>query len=257
MSTTPRLFLGYLASTQAAAEVVYNASLSILDALYGLNFLSRSLLTPPAASNGDVYLISESGSATGEWAGKEGYIAYYYNDQWGFIQGKEGMTAWVTNESIMIRFVSTTWVAVTGDAIFAGRKTADQTFTTWAGITWDAEDRKATGTYDHDNSTNPSEITLKSIGWYQVNVDVAIEQTDTAAYNFSEIKATLGGSDVTGVISRTTTHFGNQNVMTLSLSFVVQTTSINQILKIEVQRASGAASLKVKGGYGRIMIRSI
>lgn len=249
MASTPRLVMDYLSSGQADQEILHNESMNILDSLVGLNIIDRTLSTPPTAANGEAYIVATGG--TGAWSGHDGEIAIYYNNQWAFIEPVEGMMAWLSTEGFMIRFVGSDWKSATGECMFVARKTTDQSFTTWVGVNWETEVRKDSN-YTHSASSH--QITLKEPGWYRVDVDLTIEQTATAAYNFSEMKLVLAGADVTGSLSRTTTHFGNQNIMTMHLSMTFNSASANQVLEVQVQRHTGAATVKVPANYSRLTV---
>lgn len=108
MSNTPRLVMPLLASNQADGEINHNASLNILDALVNCRVVDRDLAAPPAAANGDVYIVATGGS--GAWSGKDGKLATWYNSQWSFITPKEGFEVWVMDEQVQLRYVGSAWV---------------------------------------------------------------------------------------------------------------------------------------------------
>lgn len=108
MPSTPRLAMPYLASNQADAEINHNISLNILDALVDCRVVDRDLTAPPAAANGDVYIVAAS--ATGDWTGKDGKLAIWYNNQWYYITPKEGFEVWVQDESVKLRYAGGSWI---------------------------------------------------------------------------------------------------------------------------------------------------
>lgn len=107
MTTTPRLAMTYLASSQADAEIKHNEALDILDAMVGCSVIDRDLTAPPTASEGEVYIVGPS--ATGAWTSKDGKLALWYHAQWVFITPKEGFFAWVVDEASFIKYQSGSW----------------------------------------------------------------------------------------------------------------------------------------------------
>lgn len=92
MATTPNLQLVELESNQLNAENTVNDALITLDTLVLLTVLDMSLTTPPGSpTNGDRYI--PLATATGDWAGYENDIAYYYNG-WNFISPVVGWTVY-------------------------------------------------------------------------------------------------------------------------------------------------------------------
>lgn len=251
MPSTPRLGLGLLASGQTEPEIPHNAGLNRLDSFVGLNIENRTLTAPPAAVNGESYIVATGG--TGVWTGKDGKLAIYYEGQWTYITPQMGMLAWLKLEGFMIRYTANGWEAITGECMYVGRVTANDVYTVWEGIDWDTDDRLDSNYVKASTSL----ITLKEIGWYHIEVDVTIEQTASAAYNFSEIQAVLAGGVIPGSLRRTTTHFGNINKMSMHLSITFYSNATNQNLEIQVQRHTGAGTLQVAANGATIKITRV
>lgn len=108
MPSTPRLSMPYLASNQADGEINHNLSLNIVDALMNCRVVDRDLSAPPAAAEGDVYIVA--GSPTGAWSGKAGKLAIWYNSQWAFITPKEGFEVWIEDEQVKLRYAGASWI---------------------------------------------------------------------------------------------------------------------------------------------------
>lgn len=113
MSDTAKLALPLLEAAQAQKHVTHNEALGRLDALVQLAVLSRSLATPPATpAEGDRYLVAAS--ATGDWAGHSGHIAYRFGGGWKFATPQAGWRAWVAAETALFIFDGSAWASVGG-----------------------------------------------------------------------------------------------------------------------------------------------
>lgn len=108
MSETPRLKLGALASEQSQKHVTVNEALVKLDALVDLHLLDRHLTSPPAANDGDAYLVAAG--ATDEWSGQDHRIAYRIDGGWRFYDPFTGLRAYVVDENALMVFDGTNWV---------------------------------------------------------------------------------------------------------------------------------------------------
>jgi hypothetical protein len=109
MSNTPRTSHPLLAAAQAQKHVTHNEALLQLDALLFTRFLDRDLAAPPASpADGDTYLIHAT--ATGDWTGEDGKIAYAADGIWRFYAPFTGLAAFVVDEAVMLVFNGTAWV---------------------------------------------------------------------------------------------------------------------------------------------------
>lgn len=105
---TPRTGLPFIAAAQAQKHVTHNEALAALDALIGARFLDRDLATPPSSpSDGDAYLVHAT--ATDDWSGQEGKIAFCLDGDWRFYAPFAGLIALVADESKFIAFDGTSW----------------------------------------------------------------------------------------------------------------------------------------------------
>ena len=107
MSDTPMLGLPLLSAAQAQKHVTHNEALLKLDARIHLSVISRSLAAPPAAADGDRYLVAASPS--GAWAGQQGLLALAQGGGWVFITPRKGWRLWVESESKLLAFDGTLW----------------------------------------------------------------------------------------------------------------------------------------------------
>jgi len=97
-----------------------------LDDLVTVSVIDRDLTAPPTAapSNGDRYI--PAATATGDWANKENYIAFW-NGFWAFIAPTRNMKAWLEDENIFIEYDGTAWVNATLPKLNVEAKTTTYT----------------------------------------------------------------------------------------------------------------------------------
>lgn len=85
---TPNAGIPYVPEGTLDPAAGLNLSLDVIDALLQSSVLAMDLTAPPMSpSDGDRYLVAAlGGSATGDWAGKENYLARYVaeGDFWQF-----------------------------------------------------------------------------------------------------------------------------------------------------------------------------
>jgi hypothetical protein len=106
---TPRTGLPEIEAAQAQKHVTHNAALQKLDALFAGVILDRDLTSPPGSpADGDAYLIAAS--ATGDWAGHDGDIAYARDGVWTFYEVFDGLMLLVDDEGGVIVRRSGAWV---------------------------------------------------------------------------------------------------------------------------------------------------
>jgi hypothetical protein len=107
-TTTPRSGMPLLAAAQAQKHVTHNEALLQLDALGCARILDRDLTAPPSSPNdGDTYLVHAT--ATGDWAGQDGRIAYAIDGGWRFYEPFAGLMAYVVDETKPIVFDGSAW----------------------------------------------------------------------------------------------------------------------------------------------------
>jgi len=87
----------------------------VRDIAIDLSILDRDLTAPPAAVDGDRYIVA--GVATGLWVGQEGNIATFVYDEWLFTTANEGMNVYINDENAFVIYDGATWaLAPAGDA---------------------------------------------------------------------------------------------------------------------------------------------
>ncbi|HWA91802.1 MAG TPA: DUF2793 domain-containing protein [Rhizomicrobium sp.] len=106
---TPRSGLPLLAAAQAQKHVTHNEALLQLDALSCARLLDRDLSAPPVSfADGDAYLVKAT--ATGDWTGQSGKIAFGVDGAWRFYAPYAGLIAYVTDEAKLLVFDGAVWV---------------------------------------------------------------------------------------------------------------------------------------------------
>lgn len=113
MAETRHLALPLLDSAQAQKHVTMNTALTRLDALGAPGAISRARAEPPTAfADGDVYLVAAG--ASGDWAGRDGMIAFADNLGWSFAAPQVGRRLWIEDERLEVMFDGAAWVAALG-----------------------------------------------------------------------------------------------------------------------------------------------
>jgi hypothetical protein len=120
MTSSPRLGITDLAAAQANAEAFVNEATRILEQFANTpHFKSRSTTAEPGSpADGDQYLLP--GSPTGShWSGQGNKVASYINGAWAFRSAKEGWSAWVDDEDVVISYDGSSWsiTSITSEAI--------------------------------------------------------------------------------------------------------------------------------------------
>jgi hypothetical protein len=101
MTTSAKLGIPYIASSQSQPEVTHNDAIAMIQVLLARGVLQRGLNTPPSTPiNGDAYIVGTS--PTGIWVGKDNCIAAYYQDQWYYVPGFDSSGTQITMGSDQI-----------------------------------------------------------------------------------------------------------------------------------------------------------
>ncbi|MBZ0260811.1 MAG: DUF2793 domain-containing protein [Hyphomicrobiales bacterium] len=109
MPDTPLISLPLLEASQAQKHVTHNEALLLLDAVVHLAVISRALAAPPVSpADGERYLVAAS--ATGDWLGHSGHLAFREAGAWRFAVPKAGWRLWVVAESLFLVFDGTVWI---------------------------------------------------------------------------------------------------------------------------------------------------
>ncbi|SOC84902.1 Protein of unknown function [Ensifer adhaerens] len=105
--TTPNLNLPYILPSQAMKHITHNEALQILDATTHAVIVA-SLSTPPASPvEGALYLVGAS--ATSDWSGKDGRLAFFIDGAWIFLVPRTGWRAWFAEDGRTRVFDGTAW----------------------------------------------------------------------------------------------------------------------------------------------------
>lgn len=127
--TTPKLQMPELVVGQAGKELTHNQALAVLDQLAQAVVVDKDLTAPPGSpANGSMYIVAAS--ATGDWSGQDGKLAYWITTvaAWTFITPADGWSVWVTDEAVRYERKAGVWVVVaTGGG--GGSLPVVQTFT--------------------------------------------------------------------------------------------------------------------------------
>ncbi len=111
MTTTPRLALAYIASSQAQKEITHNAALNDLDFMAQASVIDYTISTPPASPNtGDSYIVGPS--PTGAWSGCANYVTGYYAG-WSLKPPQTGWTVWTKNGNRVLYYNGSAWTLLT------------------------------------------------------------------------------------------------------------------------------------------------
>lgn len=105
---TARAGLPVIPVTVDQPAILHNEALLQLDGLLCARFLDRDLTAPPASpADGDTYLVKAT--ATGDWSGQDGKIAYAVDGAWRFYAPFAGLTAYVVDEACAVVFDGAAW----------------------------------------------------------------------------------------------------------------------------------------------------
>ncbi|HEU0022610.1 MAG TPA: hypothetical protein VFR55_13195 [Dehalococcoidia bacterium] len=124
------------------------------------------------------------------------------------------------------------------------------TSATYLAVQYDSQDELDIGSFSHSTSVNPEAITLKTAGHYLVIANTYSSLPDSVnGRTVVNQKLTLDGSDIDGTL--TTVYIrGDQNSNStqegaVSTGAIIETSSANQVLKVEVNRGAGANVLTI------------
>jgi Protein of unknown function (DUF2793) len=152
---TPILGMPILAASQAVPEETVNEIASHLEIASKLfAFKDRDLATPPGSpAELDTYLVAAS--PTGAWTGHASEIAFYLNGAWEFIVLREGFTAWVEDENVLIVYDGAAWQVIS-DSNAAGLYTIPIMASAMAS-------RTTTGAAQGTSETTTNKIMLRTL----------------------------------------------------------------------------------------------
>lgn len=110
MADTRHFGLPLLAAAQAQKHVTVNEALARLDALAAGIVVSATALAPPeVATDGDVFLVPDSGETA--WVAAPGSLAVWLNGGWVSATPRPGQRVWVRDQAVWLEHDGATWHA--------------------------------------------------------------------------------------------------------------------------------------------------
>ena len=110
MDESQNLKLPYIMPSQAQKHVTHNEAIKILDCLVQLSVESRQQTAPPSQPvEGERYVVPDA--ADEAWANKTGQIATWQDGGWVFYRPQTGWVAWVSDESALVAWNGSSWIA--------------------------------------------------------------------------------------------------------------------------------------------------
>lgn len=108
MNGTPRLALPFLSVGQAQKEAFHNESLQTLDVLVaGAVEEPPRADPPPSPAIGACYIVGTD--PTGEWVGKQDYVAAFTAAGWRLAPPRDGMTFFVRSDAVWSVYRAGAW----------------------------------------------------------------------------------------------------------------------------------------------------
>jgi len=105
---SPVLGLPFIQPAQAQKHVTHNEALRLLDVMVQLAVLDRTRSTAPTdPAVGDRHIVAAG--ATGEWAGRDGEIAFRETEGWAFLAPLPGFVAYVMDEGRAVAWTGSAW----------------------------------------------------------------------------------------------------------------------------------------------------
>lgn len=122
---TSRFGLPNLHVAQAQKEITHNEALVQIDGLLHPS-VDSTLDVPPAPAPSDAgkcWLVASG--ATGDWAGRDGTIAYWTGFGWRYLSPRRGTALWHVADAVTMRFDGAEWLAAVMPAPIAGGAVQD------------------------------------------------------------------------------------------------------------------------------------
>ena len=107
MDVSPNLKLPFILPSQAQKHVTHNEALLALDATVQLSVIDRDLAAPPAAVDGERYIVAASPS--GAWTGHANHVAAFQDGVWNFYPPAPGWLAYVADENAILLWNGSAW----------------------------------------------------------------------------------------------------------------------------------------------------
>lgn len=109
MATTANLGLTLLDENDVLKYVIINQALEKFDGFLTLTVVDSTTTTPPGVP-GDNNKYRIAATATGDWAGKEGQIAWWTNGAWNYTAPFEGLSYIDATANIEYTYINAAWV---------------------------------------------------------------------------------------------------------------------------------------------------
>jgi hypothetical protein len=188
MADSTNLQLPYVEAAQAQKHVTHNEAIRRLDALVRTRVVSQGLTTPPAASDGEVY-IPGSG-ATGAWSTWDFNLAYWVDGAWIKIVPKVGWIVYDIDLAALFMYVGAPlyWTSMLGGGL-RERLAADRDYYVNAGSGDDGNDGLSSGTAFATIQKGIDTVAGIDLGGFTATINVA----DGSYANFVG-KSLVGGN---------------------------------------------------------------
>ncbi len=225
MSSTGRLGLPYIVTSQAQKEVTHNEALNRLDAFVTPIIIDIVTAPPGSPTMGGLYIVGAGG--TGDFTGQENKIAQYQTGGWIFYTPFKWMDAVVESLDTRVTYDGTTWVPFglimkdTGEYLRVGHQQEDVTVDSGASkdTTITIPDRSILLTVNVRVMTAVTGASSFDVGIsgetskFGGSIGIGTDSTNigiigpTAFYSDTPVRLSANGSDFTGGIIRTTMQY--------------------------------------------------
>ncbi|MDD7908466.1 MULTISPECIES: DUF2793 domain-containing protein [Pseudovibrio] len=118
MSSSARLGLPFIASSQAQKHVTHNEALFRLDQLVSCAVERRDLSAPPSALEGQGFIVSAN--PVDAWAGREGQLAFFVDGAWSLLAPVEGQLVYIAAEEALAVYGREGWTIISAPAGLGG-----------------------------------------------------------------------------------------------------------------------------------------
>ena len=112
MPSSPRHQIPFLSAGQAQKELTHNEALALIDAALHAAAEAIGLTAPPSSpAAGQCWIVGAGPS--GAWAGQAHALACWTEGGWRFLQARQGMRVWLTDQQMWAERTASGWA--TGD----------------------------------------------------------------------------------------------------------------------------------------------
>lgn len=253
MANEPRTGAPYI-NSGVESVAGHNDGLNKISAFANLHVISRTTTAPPAAADGDAYIIPAS--ATGDWSGiAVGTIAVWRTSAWDYVTPFNGMRAYVSDTNHFAMYRSSAWGCAPGEIVFSAYDATGETSVanspTTTDLPFDNEAKKLAVAVTH--AADAATITLKEAGTYDIDFECAVHSASEAADGQALIEGRLDAAAIPGALSYATY---NQNDAGSSQARIrrIITVTANQVVKFRASRVAGSAAVTTSANTCRVTI---